>query len=209
MGCGASTPSQPTDEPTTSVAPPTTTTPDQPATTAPSEAVLSGSPAAMASPAWTYPEGPPSGEQRASPVPRVLVIIATLNEGTQENFEATMKANFEGQRAKEDSCLFASFFHSTTDQMQFVWIECFDSGGGQKAHGGTEWAKAFFAFREEYKFASWETRWAFAPEASSPLSEAITAAKTLLAGVEKLAIKPYDLGDMPANDPAIEPLVAA
>ena len=209
MGCGASTPSQPTDEPTTSVAPPTTTTPDQPATTAPSEAVLSGSPAAMASPAWTYPEGPPSGEQRASPVPRVLVIIATLNEGTQENFEATMKANFEGQRAKEDSCLFASFFHSTTDQMQFVWIECFDSGDGQKAHGGTEWAKAFFAFREEYKFASWETRWAFAPEASSPLSEAITAAKTLLAGVEKLAIKPYDLGDMPANDPAIEPLVAA
>ena len=155
------------------------------------------------------PEGPPSGEQRASPVPRVLVIIATLNEGTQENFEATMKANFEGQRAKEDSCLFASFFHSTTDQMQFVWIECFDSGDGQKAHGGTEWAKAFFAFREEYKFASWETRWAFAPEASSPLSEAITAAKTLLAGVEKLAIKPYDLGDMPANDPAIEPLVAA
>ena len=209
MGCGASTPSQPTDEPTTSVAPPTTTTPDQPATTAPSEPVLSGSPAAMASPAWTYPEGPPSGEQRASPVPRVLVIIATLNEGTQENFEATMKANFEGQRAKEDSCLFASFFHSTTDQMQFVWIECFDSGVGQKAHGGTEWAKAFFAFREEYKFASWETRWAFAPEASSPLSEAITAAKTLLAGVEKLAIKPYDLGDMPANDPAIEPLVAA
>ena len=209
MGCGASTPSQPTDEPTTSVAPPTTTTPDQPATTAPSEAVLSGSPAAMASPAWTYPEGPPSGEQRASPVPRVLVIIATLNEGTQENFEATMKANFEGQRAKEDSCLFASFFHSTTDPMQFVWIECFDSGAGQKAHGGTEWAKAFFAFREEYKFASWETRWAFAPEASSPLSEAITAAKTLLAGVEKLAIKPYDLGDMPANDPAIEPLVAA
>ena len=150
-----------------------------------------------------------SGEQRASPVPRVLVIIATLNEGTQENFEATMKANFEGQRAKEDSCLFASFFHSTTDPMQFVWIECFDSGDGQKAHGGTEWAKAFFAFREEYKFASWETRWAFAPEASSPLSEAITAAKTLLAGVEKLAIKPYDLGDMPANDPAIEPLVAA
>ena len=206
MGCGASTPSQPTDEPTTSVAPPTTTTPDQPATTAPSEAVLSGSPAAMG---WTYPEGPPSGEQRASPVPRVLVIIATLNEGTQENFEATMKANFEGQRAKEDSCLFASFFHSTTDPMQFVWIECFDSGDGQKAHGGTEWAKAFFAFREEYKFASWETRWAFAPEASSPLSEAITAAKTLLAGVEKLAIKPYDLGDMPANDPAIEPLVAA
>ena len=38
MGCGASTPSQPTDEPTTSVAPPTTTTPDQPATTAPSTA---------------------------------------------------------------------------------------------------------------------------------------------------------------------------
>ena len=98
-----------------------------------------------------YPEGPPSGEQRASPVPRVLVIIATLNEGTQENFEATMKANFEGQRAKEDSCLFASFFHSTTDQMQFVWIECFDSGDGQKAHGGTEWAKAFFAFRPPIK----------------------------------------------------------